>query len=106
MANDGISARWGALRMWILPAAIIDPHVAVGNFTDRPRKASEPSATITRPMATRPKAATGRATLGSSSRNKMRLLVAPIARAARTYSRWATLNVVARATRVYAGIDR
>src|SRR5688500_18713311 len=100
IAIDGMRARWGAERMWILPAAIIEPQVAVGNFTDRPRKASDPSATITAPMATRPKAMIGRATFGSSSLNRMRLLVAPIARAASTYSRWETASVVARATRV------
>src|SRR5690606_27075437 len=100
IAAEGMSAAWGASSRWVLLVAIMSPQVGSGGGTLRPRTASDPSSTMTTPMATRPKARTGSTTLGTISRKRMRRRVAPSVWAASTNSRWATASVSARATRV------
>src|SRR5580693_8810665 len=81
------------------------PSEDVGRLIDSPRKASEPSSTMA--MAT-PMSANDTAAgtmLGSSSRNKMRDVLAPVARAATTNSRLANDSVVARMTRKSRGAE-
>ena len=56
--------------------------------------------------ASRKKASSGSATLGKSSRIRMRAWVAPSARAAVTNSRSLKVSVTARATRVKAGMPK
>src|SRR5690606_26621023 len=70
IAAEGMSAAWGASSRWVLLVAIMSPQVGSGGGTLRPRTASDPSSTMTTPMATRPKARTGSTTLGTISRSE------------------------------------
>src|SRR5690606_30004641 len=87
MAADGTSAVWGAELRWRLLSEIIPPQVGSGGSTLRPSRASEPSSTMTTPIATRPNAATEGITLGTISRSRIRPRRAPSVWAAWTNSR-------------------
>jgi len=77
----------------------------VGSPIDNPRKASEPSSTMAMATPMRAKDTAAGNTLGRSSRSKMRVVLAPVARAATTNSRLAKDRVVARMTRKSRGAD-
>src|SRR5205085_10094557 len=79
----------GSCSRELRPSLIIPPHVGVGGRTDRPRKASAPSATMATATATSANDRAVGSTLGRISRRTMRVLLAPRARAASTNSRWA-----------------
>ena len=85
-------------------SAIMFPQVAAGGRMPRPRKLSDASATISTEITTTAMDSIGGITLGTSSRSMIRGLVAPIARAARTNSRWAYAMVFARASRTIVGM--
>ena len=74
---------------WTAPSAIMFPHDGVGRGTDSPRKASEPSITMTPATVISPKVTATGTTLGRISRKTIRLEVAPRVRAATTKSRLA-----------------
>src|SRR5579883_46916 len=104
MKIAGRKASHGAMSRLSRPSPIMLPHDGAGGGTPRPRKERAPSTTMVTATPSRKKATSGRATLGSSSRSRMRLWVAPSARAAVTNSRSLSDSVTARATRVKAGM--
>ena len=81
------------------PSAMMLPHDGVGRGTDRPRKASEPSITMTPATVIRPKVTATGTTLGRISRKMIREVVAPMVLAATTKSRLAKDRLEARTTR-------
>src|SRR5262249_17349609 len=106
MNRAGRKASHGAISRLSRPSPIMLPQLGAGGGTPNPRKLSAPSTTMVTATPSRKKAISGRATLGSSSRSRMRPWVAPSARAATTNSRWLSDRVTARATRVKAGMPR
>src|SRR5664280_2902115 len=87
-----------------VPSEIMFPHDGVGGGTDSPRKASDPSRTITPATVISPKVTATGTTLGRISRNRIRGVVAPMVRAAITKSRLANERLDALTTRNIKGI--
>src|ERR1700676_4416214 len=81
------------------PSAMMFPQDGVGRGTDSPRKASDPSITMTPATVMRPKVTATGTTLGRISRKTMRAEGAPSVRAAVTNSRLANERLDARTTR-------
>ncbi len=72
MKPAGRKASQGAMSRFSRPSPIMLPQLAVGGGTPRPRNESAPSTTMVTATASRKKASSGSATLGSSSRIRMR----------------------------------
>src|SRR5262249_51791818 len=104
IAIAGMKASRGATSRLSRPSAIMLPQLEIGGGTPRPRKDNEPSTTMVTATPSRKKANSGRNTFGSNSRNRMRACEAPSASAAMTNSRRDNVRVVARATRMKAGM--
>src|SRR4051812_1300255 len=88
------------------PDEIIRPHVGSGASTESPKAANAPSATSSSAKPVRANDNKVGTMLGRISRNRMRLLGAPMLRAAITNSRCEYMMVLARTRRVNGGMAR
>ena len=98
-----MSDRYGRTSSSCWPSCTSEPHVTWRRFRPKPRYVSVPSISSAAPIATNVKAATGTATIGTTSRAITRPWRAPSMRAAVTYSDPATTLVAVRATRANIG---